>query len=810
MRTFFFFFLFLISYALSASDSTKVAFAVRTNEPPHIDGIMEETWNSANNISDFIQYVPHYNSPPTQKTEVRIMYDDKAIYVFATMYDASPDSILKQLGNRDDEDLNADFFGIEFDTYNNQLDGYSFMVYASGVQADFREFDNTYNAVWESKTKITDIGWTAEFKIPYSALRFPTIDIQTWGMEIFRSIRRNRESDNWALQKKGVQNNMVYWGKLKGLENIQAPIRLSFYPYISSGLQTKDKEEGAGTDKSWSFAGGLDLKYGINESFTLDMTLLPDFSQVQSDNKVKNLSAFETVYNEQRPFFNEAVDLFSKGNLFYSRRIGRTPSEFENVENLLDSGETIQKNPSQSQLINATKVSGRNKNGLAIGFFNAVTNDTWAIINKTDGGTRRILTEPFANYNILVFDQALKNNSSIFISNSNFTRDKGFYNSDVTAGGFSFYDKTNTWYLSGGGGISQFYFRGKKPEGENLQPYGGKYSISIGKSNGNFQFSINHNLMDHHYNANDVGLTLYNNFINNNGSISYNIYEPFWKFRELYNSLFINDAYNYSTRDLSNLSLNWNTWGTLLNYLSIWFNGQLTLSDAYNYNEPRIEGRYFITKKTNGLSLGFSSDYRKPFALDGNFGIYETKGFNDYFKQAEISPLVRVSNHFSFRYTFDIYDQQNEKGFATLSQAEDSIIFGNRDVKTIVNTFSGNYIVKNDLSLSLRFRHYWAKGIYCQYYQLLTDGTLEELPSNIDYKQNFNFNSFNIDLVFSWQFAPGSNLSFVWKKEILSESDVIINSFSKNFTNTLDQLQSNTFSIKAIYYLDYLYLTNKK
>ncbi len=798
--------IFVISfYSAFSADTTKIAFAVRISSSPKIDGIMDEIWSSANPITDFTQFTPHYNVAATQKTEVRILYDDNAIYVFANLYDTSPDSILKQLGNRDDDNLNADYFGIEFDTYNNQLDAYTFAVHASGVQADSREFDPTYNAVWESKTKITNSGWTVEYRIPYSALRFPTTEIQTWGMEIFRNIRRIREMDYWALLKKGSQNDLVYWGKLNGLQKIKAPMRLSFNPYISGGLENYKYDKWSNSDNSWSFAGGLDLKYGINESFTLDMTLMPDFSQVQSDNKVKNLSAFETVYNEQRPFFNEAVDLFSKGNLFYSRRIGKTPTGFYDVENVLDSGESIKTNPTQSQLLNATKVSGRNKKGLAIGFFNAIVNDTWATIRKTDGTTRRVLTEPFANYNILVFDQALKNNSSVFLTNSNYTRDKDFHNSDVTVCGFSLFDRTNTYFLTGGGGISQYYYRGALPDGKKLQPTGGKYSINIGKSNGNFQFSINHALMDNSYNANDAGLTLYNNFIYTNGTISYNFYEPIWKLRDFYNTLFINNGYNYSTRDRSNFNFNINSAGTFKNYLTVWVNTLITLSEAYDYFEPRVEGRYFKTKKTNGFSLGFSSDYRKTFALDGEFGLYETPSFKDEYKEISFSPILRVSNHFLFKYSITGSEQNNGKGFATIVQ--DTIVFGNRDVTTITNTFEGKYIVKNDLSISLRARHYWSKGKYDQYFELLNNGNISAIPS--DYAQNFNYNSFNIDFAISWQFAPGSNLSLVWKKEILNESDVIIYNFKKNFSNTFDQPQWNTFSIKAIYYLDYQYLKKK-
>ncbi len=807
MRLFFFVVFACCCVSAFSADTTKVAFATRTEIPPKIDGIMDEIWNNAIPISDFIQYVPNYNVTTTQKTEVRILYDDNAIYVFANMFDTNPDSILKQLGNRDDGNLNADYFNISFDTYNNQLDGYSFTVYASDVQSDSRIMDYTYNAVWESKTKITNEGWVAEFKIPYSAIRFPSKDIQLWGMQMFRNIRRNRESDVWNQEIKGTNNSLVYWGKLKGLENIQAPLRLSFNPYISGGLENYKYDTWKNSNNSWSFAGGLDFKYGINKSFTLDMTLMPDFSQVQSDNKIKNLSAFETVYNEQRPFFNEAIDLFSKGNLFYSRRIGRTPTEFENIENYLDSGETIKKNPSQAQLLNATKLSGRNKNGLAIGFFNAITNDTWATIKKTDGGTRRILTEPWANYNILVLDQALKNNSSVFVSNSNFFRNKDFYNSNVTAAGLNLVNKTNTWSLTTSGGYSQFYFRGATPANSEISKPGLKYSISVGKVSGKFQFGLNHSLIDKNYDANDVGITLFNNNMSNGAWASYNIYEPFWLFRVLYNNFSLWNSIYLSENKISDLGFSYNISGTFKNYLSVWANVNSSFYDGYDYYEPRVDGRYFRKKKGQGISIGFSSDYRKTFALDADFTYSPTPGFNEIYKDFTLSPIIRISNHFLINYSFSYIYDTNNKGWAGVN-TQDSIIFGNRNITTITNIFTGKYIIVNDLSISINVRHYWSKGNYDQYYKLTNDGGLSELSNN--YQQNFSYNAFNIDFVCSWQFAPGSNLSFVWKKEIINDSNVIINNFKDNFSNTFEQPQWNTFSIKAIYYIDYQYLQKKK
>jgi len=807
MRLLFVFVLVICYNNLYSNDTTKTALTTRTSVKPKIDGFKDNCYNIVSSINDFIQYVPINNVEPTQKTEVSIIYDDNAIYIFAQMYDTSPDSILTQLGNRDDEDLNSDFFGIEFDTYNNQLDAYSFFVTASGVQSDFREFDNTYNAVWESKTKITANGWTAEIKIPFSAIRFPKTEIQTWGLEIQRNIRRKRETDMWALQKKGSQNNLFYWGKLKGLENIKAPLRLSVTPYVSFGIQSYKTDTWKNSQINKNITEGLDLKYGINEAFTLDLTLLPDFSQVKSDNKVKNLSAFETVYQEQRPFFNEAVDLFSKGNLFYSRRIGKTPTYYYDVENMIDSNETISKNPSQAQLINAFKVSGRNKNNLAIGVFNAITNDTWAVVKNNNGTERKILTEPWANYNIIVVDQALKNNSSVFISNSNFFRDKNFYNSDVVCGGLNLVDKTNTWSLNTKIGSSNFYYRAKQINNETIPKSGLKYSISASKVNGNFQFGLGHSFLDKNYDANDIGLTQLNNNLDNNVWFNYNIYEPFGVFRSLYNNISFYNSFYFSERKISNLSISYNGWTTFKNYLSIWLNSYLSLYKGYDYYEPRIEGRYFRRQLNSNISFGFSSDYRKTFALDGDLTYGPTPANNEVYKDFSITPIIRLSDHIIVKYSFFLSNDNNEKGW-TEASTNDSIIFGNRNVTNVINTFTGKYIIINDLSISANVRHYWSKGVYNGYYLLNNSGLLDDINNN--YYQNFNYNAFNIDFVVSWQFAPGSNLSFVWKKEILNESNVVISNFKENLSNTFDMPQWNTFSIRAIYYLDYQYFKRKE
>jgi hypothetical protein len=797
----------LISFATISQDqptNRKSTKAIRISTAPKINGFADDSvWQLINPVSDFRQYLPVYDTHPSFRTEVRIAYDDYAIYVLAQLYDPSPDSILRQLGLRDEENLNADMFSIEFDTYNNQLDAYAFRITASGVQLDSRESDETYDAVWDSETRITPDGWIAELKIPYSALRFARTNPQQWGMEISRSIRRYRETDQWALELPETFNDLPYWGTIDGIENIEPPVRLSATPYIM--LQAEHYPyETPGKDISTSFGGGLDLKYGINEGFTLDVSLLPDFSQVQSDNKIKNLTAFETVYEEQRPFFNEAVDLFMKGDIFYSRRIGKTPALFYSVEDSLLDGEQLAKNPVQQRLINATKISGRNKNGLAIGFLNAVTANTYAVAKNAEGSERKILTDPLTNYNLLVFDQALRNNSNFYVTNTNVIRNGKYRDANVTATGITLNNKTNTYRIELSGGMSTIFTHS---DDNADQTTGFKYDIGLHKTKGNFQWALSRSSMDADFNANDMGLTTYNNYNDNLANISYNFYKPFWVLREMKNTLTLSNQNNFTTHKPQELRLIYNTFLTTMNYLSFWGETGHFLIETYDYYEPRTAGRYYIKPKATWADLGFSSDYRKLFALDGELSAYysrrdESKGYS-----VELSPIFRLNNHFTFRLSLEYEKNLNDYGYADTQ--DNAIIFGNRELNTFENSLSGKYLFKNNLSLSLTARHYYKQGIYSSYYELLDNGYLQPEPGYAE-NHDFIFNSFNVDMIFEWIFAPGSSLNFVWKNEIISDQVNVSGDYFHDFNDTFLEPQLNSISIKVLYYIDYQHLTSNK
>lgn len=796
--------------SVHSQNKNKIAFAARVGSSPKIDGLLDDAaWLKAIPFNDFRQFKPVFDVTASQKTEIKIVYDDNAVYVGAMMYDSAPDSILKQLGNRDDVNMNADAICIEFDTYNSQSDAYSFQVTSAGVQLDSRLYDATFNAVWQSAVKILPNGWSAEIKIPYSAIRFPSNDTNmVWGMQVYRYIRRIREVDQWSLENKSATNLLVYWGKLKDISNIKAPLRLSFIPYLTLyGEHYPYNIEGK-SNFSQSFSGGLDLKYGINESFTLDMSLLPDFSQVKSDNVVKNLSAFETIYNEERPFFNEAVDLFQKGSLFYSRRIGHVPINYYSVETELHSGEILKKNPSQARLINATKISGRNKKGLAIGVLNAITDNTFAIAEDSTGRTRKILTDPLTNYNIVVLDKVMKNNSDFYVINTNVTRDKAYDDANITCSGLSLVDRSNTWKFSASAAVSQKYHHKDTADGSFSNTLGQRYNGSFYKIKGNLQAGIWGESYDPRFNANDLGVTLMNNY-NNYGIIAnYNIYEPFWKYVNMYNNLQYWRSTNFTTGKPTDSEIRFSHNGTLKNYLSYWCSVTASLEKLYDYWEPRVAGRYYIYPKIYAAVAGLSSDYRKTFACDVEFDYVRlvAQNYSDY--TVYVRPLVRVNDKFSFNHSISLDISKNNIGFANTDNIG-NIIFANRDIQTIENNFNGKYIFKNDLSLSIWLRHYWSTGTYDKYYILESNGLLNP---NTSYNLNndFNFNSFNIDLAFSWQFAPGSSLSIMWKNVILSEDQVMIHNFLDNIHKTFETPQTNSISIKMLYYLDYQYLQKKK
>jgi hypothetical protein len=784
------------------SQQLKSVGAVRTLVSPKIDGILNDTcWDKAEVATDFIQKDLHPGLPSEQKTEVRILYDDEAIYIGAKLFDTSPDSILHELSTRDDEP-NTDLFGVLFDTYNDDINAFGFFVTAAGTQIDARYSsdgqDFNWNAVWLSAIRLNETGWAAEFKIPYSALRFSKKDVQTWGFNCLRKVRRLRENSFWNPLNPAISAFVRQFGDLTGLENIKPPIRLALTPYIAGIMDHYPYTDPLAKDLTYNVSGGMDLKLGLSDAFTLDMTLVPDFSQVQSDNQVLNLSPFEVQFQERRPFFTEGTELFNKGNLFYSRRVGGLPIGYYDVYGKLKPGEIVLKNPNQEKLYNATKLSGRTQQKLGIGIFNAVSGDTYATAQDSLGNTRNILSSPLTNYNIIVLDQALKNNSFVHLINTNVSRDGHFQDANVTGLGYRFNNKNNRYTIGGFGAMSQQFFP------DSALPYTGyRGNLDFGKNGGNFKWNVHNTLLTDRYDPNDLGLQLMNNFMESSLTFHYDIYKPLWRVNNFFNRITFLYQRMYNPDAFWNFGIDGNHITTFTRYFfTSGLNYSIEPIITYDYYEPRIFGRFYTYPVNYNVGGFVSSDYRKKFALDisSNYRYFqENKRYNF---NLDVSPRFRASNRLSFFYTFSRNQRSDDIGYVNYNAFNDTITFGRRDVLTVSNTLSTSYKFSSKMSLSFRMRHYWSKAVYFEYYQLGADGRL----NSYDYSgnHNVNFNAFNIDMVFFWQFAPGSELNIVWKNAVLKRESLITDLYYDNFTGSFNSPQNNTVSIKLLYYIDYL------
>lgn len=793
--------LFLLSNSAIAQ-AKKSINAHRVSSAPKIDGELNDScWANAEIAGDLIQNMLNPGAASYQKTEVKIIYDNDAIYVGAMLYDTAPDSVLWELSTRDAE-ANADLFGILFDTYNDDINAFGFFLTAAGTQIDARYSsqgqDFNWNAVWQSSVKINRDGWICEIKIPYSALRFSAKDEQTWGFNIVRKIRRTREMSFWNFVDPKIDAFVRQFGDLTDLKNIKPPPRLSFTPYVAGLFNHYPYNQPGIKNETFDVSGGMDVKYGLSDAFTLDMTLVPDFSQVQSDNQVLNLSPFEVQFQERRPFFTEGTELFNKGGLFYSRRVGGMPIGYNAAYSQLKPGENIIKNPSQTQLYNATKLSGRTQSKLGIGVFNAVSAEAFATAQDSDGVTRKILTSPLTNYNIVVLDQALKNNSFITLVNTNVTRDGHWYDANVSGLGFEANNKTNTYRVAGFGSMSQKFF---PDSSSSYKGYSGR--LNFGKSGGNFTWNVYGNMNTNTYNPNDLGIQFMNNNVDMGLEIGYNIYKPFWKLNNFFNGLSVVYQRMYIPDAFANFGISGNhitTWKK--KFLTCGINYTAEPIITYDYYEPRIFGRYY-TFPTNYTGGGFiSSDYRKKLALDirANYRVFNENKRSSV--NVFISPRWRVNNKLSFIYETYYEDRIDDIGFVHYDYYTDTITLGRRNLQTISNTLSGGYKFTNKMSLSLRGRHYWSRATYYGYYNLNTDGSLSQY--NYLNSHDVSFNAFNIDMVFFWQFAPGSELNITYKNAVLKREAVINYDYYYNFRGSLNSPQNNSLTIKVLYYIDYL------
>ena len=797
----------------------KNIIATRITQAPTIDGDMKDAcWANLPVANQFITNEPNYGQPPHVPCEVRIGYDDDAIYVFAKMSEKDPSEIAKELSERDNI-ARADLFAISFDTYDDDQNALRFMVTAADNQIDGKynpstddngnniTWDWKWDAIWTSKARIVEDGWLVEMRIPYQALRFAKKPLQNWGIQFQNYCQRHSEEATWAPLDPKLNGTITQYGEFSGLQNLQPPLRLSFSPYLAYNIKAEPKDANKSvllrSPKAYNygrgFNGGMDLKYGINESFTLDMTLVPDFGQVQSDNLVRNLSAFEVKFEERRPFFTEGTELFSKGNLFYSRRIGGRPQGLYRVGNQLLNDEKMLSNPSEIQLYNATKVSGRTKGKLGIGILNAVSAPAFATAENTkDGSTRRIQTDVLTNYNVFVLDQPLKNNSNIYLANTNVMRKgKSDYGRDanVTAVGFRFQDKKGKYEASGKARLSQIF------ENNNARNNGYTYDVSLGKVSGNHTYSFSHEIQSDKYDPSDLGIFTGNNYISNSVNYSYAMFQPKGRLLNFETWTGVSHSLRYKPTVFQDFNFNTGYWCRFKNFwgTNMWVN--VNPVRTFDYFEPRIEGLKFRQEANANLGFNVNTDSRKKFTFGGGprFGI--SKFEKNYRIGFYAWPSYQLSDKLNMGYLGGFTNSRNNVGFATYNADFTAPVFGRRNLWNVENQINANYKFSTKMNITLRFRHYWNKINYSEFFDLDKNGGL--VSNDFKRKIDENLNTFNMDMIYTWQFAPGSFFNFTWKSNGFVQDEIGEGSYLNNLNRTIKGGKNQIIALKVIYFVDY-------
>ena len=821
-------FCILLTSAAFGQTAKKQLTAKRIQSTIKIDGVLDDPgWKDAPLADKFISLRPTPFMPesPDNATQVYFVYNNEGIYIGGYLHEKTKDSIASELTGRDGFG-NNDFIGVIFDTYYDKLNGFEYFVTPLGEQMDAKVSPNTngnsedfsWNAVWESKSKLQVDGWTFEMFIPYSAIRFGKKNVQDWGLNIVRRRQKSGQQLFWQSIDPNANGFLTQEGMFTGLGGIKPPFRLQFSPYLSTYIN--HDENVATKNTTTAITGGMDIKYGLNQAFTLDMTLIPDFGQVQSDNVTLNLSPFEQRFSENRAFFTEGTELFNKAGLFYSRRIGGEP--IHRYDFNVNNNEQVIKNPSQTKLYNATKISGRTQKGLGIGLLNAVTRPQYAEIEDlTSKQTRKIETNPLTNYNILVLDQTLKNNSSISFINTSTIRSGNDRDANVSALLFDFNDKKNKWNVGGNFSLSNVFEKGKTATGY-------AYNVYFGKTSGKFNFNIWQDLRNNKYDNSDLAYFTNNNDIHTGLWMGYNWRKPSkWYNRlgtnvnfHLFNLVTPIAGIEIKSKKFQRFFANYNLYGQFKN---LWrFGLNLNVSSNYNdFYEPRVYGRVFHNKGRIGANANWNSNEAKKlswggFLFWGEGAVTKRKtigyGFNG---------KIRFSSKFSIDGSIETDNSKDQPGwaqtlYASNSAQMDTVIFSRRNNQNIATSLNFKYNFTNKMGITLTTRHSWGKVQPLQFYVLSKTGNLETPDFAYNNNRNQNFNYLTTDLVYTWQFAQGSFFNIVWK----NISSNFNRSFEKNYVTNLSKtftdkdynadIQFRSLSVKVIYFLDYLTVKNRK
>jgi hypothetical protein len=827
-----------------AAPAPPVASATLAAVPPVIDGLdADGVWLTAQRITEFREFQPTEDKEPRFATEARVAYDAHNLYVFVRMFDPHPDSILHLMARRDVRTA-SDQIKIIIDSYRDRRTGYEFAVNPPGVKRDYAIYndgdeDVAWDGVWDAETTVDSLGWTAEFRIPLSQLRYAPGPSNTFGFGVWRDIQRYTERVSWPLYRVSQAGLVSQLGEIVGLQGLAAPRRLEVRPYgVAKNVSVP---EAGGFGRSQEFTGGADIKYGLTSNLTLDATVNPDFGQVEADPAVVNLTAFETFFDERRPFFVEGTGLFrmpvncfivndcrTGEGLFYSRRIGRAPQ--------LAGRYPASGVPASTAIVGAGKLSGRLAGGLSVGVLDAVT--------ERVGGAGGATLEPTSNYAVLRLQQDLRQGES------NVGAMVTAVNRDL--------DPWSAAYLRRDAYVGAVDFRHRLP-GRRYQVSGGLAATHVAGSTEVIAATQRDPV--HYYQRPDAGLGVDSTRTALDGYAGEVRFAKFGGERTRFETGYGRRSAGFEVNDLGYLrradEQNWSTWFNLrwtrpgsfyqqaywnFNWWQHWTTSGLPIERAFNTNTHiQFTSRWWLhfggtIGRLGGVSCdrcarggpavrtdptvsawgGVNGDDRRPLIPNVWFNYSREDGGRTRFVNLSPSVNLRTSTRFSSWFGVSISRNRRDSqwyGNVTDSSGVTHYTFAHLEQRTASLTWRADYTFTPDLTLQVYAQPFVSKGTYSDVRELSQDPGAASYdgryrpyadPAVQATPGGFNVKQFRSNVVLRWEYRPGSTLFLVWTQGRQGFDGVAGDrSLVGNLGDVFDLRADNTFLVKASYWLNW-------
>ncbi len=849
---------------INSQNGKRIYFTQQlTGKTPAIDGNLDDNcWKQGYWAGNYKQWMPKEGAQPTKETNFKILYDSENIYVAIRAFD-DPEKVDHQRGRRDY--FRGDIVGVCFDSYHDNRTGFEFDLTAAGSKIDLillnKGFDTNWDPVWYGKVGQNDTCWTAEMKIPLSQLRFAQKENHVWGLHAWRWINRNHEEDQWNLIPRDNPGLLYSIGELHGISGIEKKRRIEFLPYILGKVYTYEKENENPFDDGYKLNGsiGLDGKIGISSNFTLDYTINPDFGQVEADPAQLNLTAYETFFDEKRPFFLEGKNIFDfdfgHDALFYSRRIGSSPTYSPDLND--DEFTDI---PENTSIIGAAKVSGKNSNGLSIGVLEALTAREKVTIKSTDE-KRKETVEPLSNYFVARLQKDINKSNTIIGgiitgTNRNIKNDYlNFMDKNAYTGGLDIkhHWREKTYYIdakfvfsnvigsaeaiTGLQEASARYYQRPDADYKSLDStstalngYGTRLAVGKG-SNGRWRFEESLYLKSPGLELNDLGFQHKADYILHASEVGYEYDEPVSIFRSFSIWAGQENSFNFGATHQGSV-----VWGNLRAMFANKWGAHARLIRVFDsFDADLLRGGPKV--RIGGFwcnNYGFYTDASKKlsFRFNYHFHLYDDKKSkeDDFYPSItyRISNTIQISTDFQYSISKDILQYVPLDEYFT---DEKPYLLARLQRKTTGLTLRTDFTITPEFTIQYYANAYLSSGQYTNYkevinpdadnyddlYTLLLDEQISYDTENDMFMVNnqgetdheyqfenpdFNYQQFRSNLVARWEVKPGSVLYLVWTNGKKQRETTNNYSLQHGVKQLFEIYPENVFLIKFSYWLN--------